>query len=573
MSLFNQGHTGTLIAPPEGHTNSTNSSYFILETKDGSTSECPVVKNFDTAFASSQTKGAVVTWAEDTRKSMCVSGEIPNDAPEYVKNAPDYVKKQLHSSAVIFVENGCEFSVDMGNATAWAYSDSDFGRATGQSLPGKSCADDGKCTASCVYLSGPGIICTDRAHCNDHGECNNGTCDCDCGFKGDTCEVKLEGNCTFDLTNHIDKPELLYITGVKVDNCQADERKKCAGYSTPYYWTCPNLLHAWEESPVCGCKTWDKEHDPCSTVDKEDVADCKKCLSSGNIYEVHGPDYDNYCNPNPRTCPQEENDCPNGRGSDHFLSTSEWKDRCLESNGCHWGVHAQTTWTADGQKRLTGCYSEYKNCFPGDALVCSASRGPVRMAELVVGDVVQTGVDRWEPVVGFYDYNPQCVREFLVMRAGARTVCLTSSHLLRTVDGFTQAKHATVGTRVWDVDGTVLVVSAAARAETRVGVFSPATRSGIIVVDGVQCSTYAKPTAFASVPLGDATVHATIHVFATLLRWWWALTLPLASVRVVTPDTVASYHSSTRAAKWLFSPIAMVLVWCAPLYATRPSRA
>ena len=83
-----------------------------------------------------------------------------------------------------------------------------------------------------------------------------------------------------------------------------------------------------------------------------------------------------------------------------------------------------------------------------------------------------------------------------------------------------------------------------------VGVFGPATESGLLLVDGILCSVYAKPSDFQAVKVADVIVHRCCHWATAPLRAWWRLQLALGFASKVPTGTA----SCTAALKWAFGP-------------------
>merc|ERR1712217_159691 len=88
------------------------------------------------------------------------------------------------------------------------------------------------------------------------------------------------------------------------------------------------------------------------------------------------------------------------------------------------------------------------------------------------------------------------------------------------------------------------------------GIYAPATLSGTVVVDGVLCSVYAKPTRFANVPVSDLTVHALCQTAVQPVVWWWR-----TSLRIRGPPDMQSFdgsHAASDILKILAPPLHMI---------------
>ena len=144
------------------------------------------------------------------------------------------------------------------------------------------------------------------------------------------------------------------------------------------------------------------------------------------------------------------------------------------------------------------------------------------MRDLAVGASIRVSPTAFEPVLGFFDRaasprNDHC----RIHMEGGRTLRLTLDHLVHVEGrGFTRARSVVVGD-VMTTEGACPV----ARTEQGVeeGAYSPAVRCGALMVDGVLCSAYAKPRAFAGVRVSDETVHRLCHLGGRALHWSWLL--------------------------------------------------
>lgn len=145
---------------------------------------------------------------------------------------------------------------------------------------------------------------------------------------------------------------------------------------------------------------------------------------------------------------------------------------------------------------LTGRSDDAKKaCFPASARATLADGRSVRMDELQVGDVVQSGFGQLSAVFLFTHANAAIETDFLRLKtASGRSLTLTAGHFLYISGELTAAKNARVGNDLTLHDGTrSAIVSIARRREA--GLFNPQTLSGDIVVNGVQTSTYTRAVA------------------------------------------------------------------------------
>merc|ERR1719498_2223897 len=121
--------------------------------------------------------------------------------------------------------------------------------------------------------------------------------------------------------------------------------------------------------------------------------------------------------------------------------------------------------------------------------------------------------------------------------------------------------------KLCDGNGKMVTVSMV-RSVSGVGVFSPATMSGQIVVDGILCSAYAKPGQFVHVDVSDKLAHTMIHQATAFLRlsWWMRLQVPASILPL--PETKQSSEPTwaVRALKAMSAPILDIVhasqEWC-----------
>ena len=143
---------------------------------------------------------------------------------------------------------------------------------------------------------------------------------------------------------------------------------------------------------------------------------------------------------------------------------------------------------------------------------------------------------------------------------------LTPNHIL-LVEGETykQAKNVTVGTRLKYVQNCRTlwcpINAVHCNLKSKCGIYGPATFSGTIVVDGIGCSAYAKPSDFAEVPFSDGAVHHLCHGASAPCRWYWWARLHLLPKKLVASSNPAGptgSHPMQRFLKWLTSPLILL---------------
>ena len=172
------------------------------------------------------------------------------------------------------------------------------------------------------------------------------------------------------------------------------------------------------------------------------------------------------------------------------------------------------TCAANGSGCVDATTSSAAACFPGDATLEVWGRGAaVRMDEVRVGDVVRVATGEFEPVLFFSRHwhgsggsgpggwakqrrvaDAEMEIEVVVLEAvNGDEVALSPEHLAIVANrGEVPARDVRVG----DVVSSGKVVSV--RRETRVGAYSPVTKSLTLLVDGVAVSalTTASPARF-----------------------------------------------------------------------------
>jgi len=138
-------------------------------------------------------------------------------------------------------------------------------------------------------------------------------------------------------------------------------------------------------------------------------------------------------------------------------------------------------------------------CFPGDAVVQTKDKGPLRMLDLKIGENVQAYDVQgkrmcWSKVTTFLHRDPEVDAAFKeVETAEGFKLRATPDHRIFADDGDAYMSTLVLGSKV--VVPTVLgaCTSVVTKVVMRrdVGVFMPLTAEGTIVVDGVACSCHA----------------------------------------------------------------------------------
>eukprot|EP00173_Palmaria_palmata_P003704 Plantae.Rhodophyta-Palmaria_palmata.ctg3973.p1 GENE.Plantae.Rhodophyta-Palmaria_palmata.ctg3973~~Plantae.Rhodophyta-Palmaria_palmata.ctg3973.p1 ORF type:complete len:244 (-),score=30.93 Plantae.Rhodophyta-Palmaria_palmata.ctg3973:222-905(-) len=129
-------------------------------------------------------------------------------------------------------------------------------------------------------------------------------------------------------------------------------------------------------------------------------------------------------------------------------------------------------------------------CFPAEATVTLLSGESVRMEQLKVGDVVETGFGQFSSVFIFTHADAEIKMDFLTMTTDSkRSIALTAGHFLYVSGELRAAKEARVGDTLTLHDGSQSTVISIARGK-REGLYNPQTVHGNVVVDGVVTSTY-----------------------------------------------------------------------------------
>ncbi|KAJ3361825.1 hypothetical protein GGF32_007001 [Allomyces javanicus] len=226
----------------------------------------------------------------------------------------------------------------------------------------------------------------------------------------------------------------------------------------------------------------------------------------------------------------------------------------LESESAHQkqmrdmkAVQDQLQGRVQAQERIIRSEEKKQNdggCFAGSGLVQLASGRVVPIRDLCIGDHVKvydpvgdgdSGKEQFEQVLEFYDYDPHVHASFVSLDTGAdrAPLVLTEHHFVLAAASllpedpaeFTRACNLKPGMYlIAGSDGRRLCIRAVHHVVEQ-GLFSPATTSGTLVINGIAASVYAKPEKYVHVPVSDAKAHKMIHNFTEELRNEWAMEL------------------------------------------------
>jgi len=159
---------------------------------------------------------------------------------------------------------------------------------------------------------------------------------------------------------------------------------------------------------------------------------------------------------------------------------------------CQNGQMATTTWKA---WECGGAPS----CFPGEAMVHIEGAGETRISELRVGERVLSARG-YEPVLGFLHQVSGGSSSFLTVSHSDGEFRATENHLVFTAEGSKAVGDLRVGEQLLPASQILGV----RESKTNLGVFSPLTASGTVVVDGVEASIYGQPSMRGKLTHGSA---------------------------------------------------------------------
>jgi hypothetical protein len=129
-------------------------------------------------------------------------------------------------------------------------------------------------------------------------------------------------------------------------------------------------------------------------------------------------------------------------------------------------------------------------CFAGSNLIYVANRGPVRMHDLQLGDMVKVGQGIYEPIYSFGHLAPMTIATFLQIKTTTSTLRLTNEHMIFTKSGdVVPASRIQVGDYLLSDSGLDDRVESIQTVQER-GLYAPFTPSGKLVVNDILVSSY-----------------------------------------------------------------------------------
>lgn len=168
-------------------------------------------------------------------------------------------------------------------------------------------------------------------------------------------------------------------------------------------------------------------------------------------------------------------------------------------------------------------------CFPQEARVIERRRGSISIGAVQVGDELASARGFFSPVVALLHANHTDTASYVRLRCDSGLqLHISPEHLVRARQkvpcggrasgdagqgarwAWLAAQDVLPGSELEDACGAPALVVEVLRASLR-GIFAPLTRSGTLVVDGVLCSCYAPPAAWA-------VSHEACHVAMAPLR-------------------------------------------------------
>ncbi|KAJ3383970.1 hypothetical protein HDU80_001101 [Chytriomyces hyalinus] len=255
-----------------------------------------------------------------------------------------------------------------------------------------------------------------------------------------------------------------------------------------------------------------------------------------------------------------------------------------EKNTLQDSVNMQKTWADELQTTLNN-YMSKGGCFPGTSRVHTRHRRLVHMMDLRVGEEVMVRPRVWEPVVMIYDHDQDVAALFttIVLEEG-RLVDLTPNHMLLVASPsleesrsssitppvaltqFSALRACQVRPGMWvclcgpnGASADAVKVTATLEPHCMMGVFSPVPASSdTIIVDGVVCSVYAKPSDFAHVDISDPVVHAIVHACTAPLRVGALMALRFGMESWLEPKSRPPGHGATGGDGWMLKGLKLV---------------
>ena len=129
-------------------------------------------------------------------------------------------------------------------------------------------------------------------------------------------------------------------------------------------------------------------------------------------------------------------------------------------------------------------------CFAGSNLIYVANRGPVRMHDLQLGDMVKVGQGIYEPIYSFGHLAPMTIATFLQIKTTTSTLRLTNEHMIFTKSGdVVPASRIQLGDYLLSDSGLDDLVESIQTVQER-GLYAPFTPSGKLVVNDILVSSY-----------------------------------------------------------------------------------
>lgn len=183
-------------------------------------------------------------------------------------------------------------------------------------------------------------------------------------------------------------------------------------------------------------------------------------------------------------------------------------------------------------KYLSVTEGEGTACFPAASRVKTFHKGEVRLADLHVGDIVETCAPEpaearddifktsssWTCVVAWLHEDPRPAVPYLRIIHTCGRICVSATHLVRVQQDrhvgsprkWIPAQDISPGHRLFRSQGQSCIVTEV-QPDERQGMYAPLTESGTLLVDGILCSCYAPPPVCA-------VSHAVCHVAMAPLR-------------------------------------------------------
>ncbi|KAA8495352.1 Desert hedgehog protein B [Porphyridium purpureum] len=207
------------------------------------------------------------------------------------------------------------------------------------------------------------------------------------------------------------------------------------------------------------------------------------------------------------------------RASGHAGSPCEFNSDCLEGYFC--ALHAKVCFP----ESRAGVQLAAKECFPSSAQVELANGTFLSMSHLEIGHEVRVSPTEFSEVLFWGHKDPERASSqyvSLFVGAGRPPLVISRDHLVYVQDELRKARDVGVGDVM--VDGrtgerlTVVKVETGVKAK---GLYSPHTRHGNIVVDGVLVSSYsavAPGIAHALLAIERALRYTGVSLFGSLLE-------------------------------------------------------